>query len=100
MQGKIRLVGASGEEVSSWPLPPGPRTDIGTVDAHARWRLLAQRRGLTLRVDEPCPVLVELLRLCGLAEVLLGPSVEVGRQAECSEQLGVEEVVVPDDPVA
>ena len=102
MQGRIRLVAEGGDVVSSWPLPPGPRTDLGTVDALARWRLLAQRRGLTMRVDAPCPVLVELLRLCGLAELLLDPdgSVEVGGKPEGCEQLRVEEAVVADDPLA
>ena len=80
MQGRIRLVAASGEEVSSWPLPPGRRTDLEVVDALSRWQLLARRRGLELWVEDPCPVLVELVRLCGLDDVL-GCAAEVSPPA-------------------
>ena len=99
MQGTVRLVTVDGVEVARWPLPPGRRTDLQVVDALARVRLLADRNGLVLRVEDACPVLVELLQLCGLAELVL-PSVEVGGEPQCGEQLRPDEVVVPDDPVA
>jgi hypothetical protein len=83
------------EEVASWPLLCEGRADLGAVDAVARLQLEARRQGCTVWLRQACPELVELLALCGLAGVL-----QVGRQAECLEQGGVEEVVVPDDPVA
>ena len=57
--------------------------------------LAARRQGCTLWLRRACPDLIQLLELVGLAGVL-----QVGREAEGLEQGGVEEVVVPDDPVA
>lgn len=82
-----------GVEVASWPLLcDGGRVDLGTVDALARLQLEARRRGCTVWLRHACPDLIELLELVGLLEVI--------RQAERLVQGGVEEVVVPDDPVA
>ena len=82
-----------GVEVASWPLRcEEGRVDLGAVNALARLQLEARRRGCTVWLRHACPDLVELLELVGLLQVV--------RQAEGLEQGGVEEVVVPDDPVA
>lgn len=82
-----------GVEVASWPLRcEGGRVDLGAVNTLARLRLEARRQGCTVWLRHACPDLVELLELVGLLQVI--------RQPEGLEQGGVEEVVVPDDPVA
>ncbi|HET7721455.1 MAG TPA: hypothetical protein VFK43_15920 [Acidimicrobiales bacterium] len=82
-----------GVEVASWPLRcEDGRVDLGAVNALARLQLEARRQGCTVWLRHACPDLIELLELAGLLQV-------VG-QAEGGEQGGVEEVVVPDDPVA
>lgn len=86
-----------GVEVASWPLRcEEGRVDLGAVDALARLQLHARRQGCTVGLRHACPDLIELLELAGVAGVML----EVTRQAEGLEEGGVEEVVVPDDPVA
>ena len=117
-------------EVASWPLLcEEGRVDLGAVNALARLQLKARRHGCTVWLRHACPDLIDLLELVGLAGVLqvgppareagpgtsaplqVGPPareagpgtsapLQVGRQAEGLEQGGVEEVVVPDDPVA
>ena len=83
-------------EVASWPLRGAQgRVDLGAVNALARLQLEARRQGCTVWLRHACPDLLKLLELVGLAGVL-----QVIRQAEGLEQAGVEEVVVPDDPVA
>ncbi|HET9443183.1 MAG TPA: hypothetical protein VFO65_07655 [Acidimicrobiales bacterium] len=92
-----------GEEISRWPLipPAGPDVDLSVVDGLARLQLAARREGCSVVVEGACQRLRELLHLAGLTMVLPRPgSVQVRRQAECGEEPGVEEVVVPDDPVA
>jgi hypothetical protein len=85
-----------GAEVASWPLLcEDGRVDLGAVNAVARLQLEARRQGCTVWLRHACPDLIQLLELAGLAPIL-----QVGRQAEGLEQGGVEEVVVPDDPVA
>ena len=82
-----------GAEVASWPLVcEDGRVDLGAVNALARMQLQARREGCTVWLRHACPDLIELLELVGLLQVI--------RQAEGLEQGGVEEVVVPDDPVA
>jgi hypothetical protein len=76
----------------------GERPDLALVDELARLHLAAKQLGWTLSVREPTGELADLLDLVGLSDVV---SVEVGGQPEQWEQrLGVEEVVMPDDPVA
>jgi hypothetical protein len=82
-------------EVASWPLFVTDNLDLSVVDDLARLQLEAGRQGCTIRLRGACPNLVELLTLVGLAGVL-----QVGGQAEKGEEVRVEEVVVPDDPVA
>jgi hypothetical protein len=47
--------------------------DLVTVDAVARIALAARRRGRRFRIEAPSRDLVELLGLCGLGELVLGP---------------------------
>ncbi len=79
-------------EVATWPLSTA-HVDLSVVDEVARLQLGAGRLGCTVELREVCPELRELLDLVGLG-------VEVGGEAERGEQVGVEEVVMPDDPVA
>lgn len=63
--------------------------DARLINAVARCYLNARRKGATARVTNADAPTLELLRLCGLAEVL---GVEPRRQAEEGEEsLGVEE---------
>ena len=72
------------------------RPDVGAVNALARLQLAARRRGGEIRLRDPSPRLLELIALCGLAEVL---RVEPGRQPEEREQpLRVQERVEMGDP--
>ncbi len=82
-------------ELASWPLlcPDGIRLTV--VDELARLQLQARRQGCSIWLRQACPDLVALLQLVGLGDVL-----QVGGKAERLEQRGVEEVVMPDDPVA
>ncbi len=82
-------------EVASWPLLCRDGVDLSVVEALARLQLEARRQGCSIWLRQVCPELAGLLRLVGLAGVL-----QVGGQAEDREEVGVEEVVVPDDPVA
>ena len=85
-----------GREVGAWPLPcTGQRPDLRDVAVVARLHLIARRAGATVLLRDADPRLLELLDLVGLSAL----TVEVGRESEHLEQPGVEEVVVPDDPV-
>lgn len=88
-------------EVASWPLARGGRPDLTVVDELARLQLAARRLGCSIRLGDACIELVELLDLVGLDDVVGGTDLrrEVVRKAEGGEQFGVEEVVMPDDPV-
>jgi hypothetical protein len=90
-------------ELASWPLAQWDCADLAVVDQLARWQLAARRLGCLIRLRGACPELVELLDLVGLGE-LVSPSpglrFQTRGQAEGGEQRGVEEVVMPDDPVA
>ena len=80
-------------EVASWPLWAGGRPGLSTVDELARLQLAARRLGCSLQLRDARPELWELLDLVGLR-------VEVSGEAEGGEEVRVEEVVMPDDPVA
>ncbi|MDQ3897703.1 MAG: hypothetical protein M3326_10775 [Actinomycetota bacterium] len=100
-----------GEELARWALIGTGRPDLDLVDEVARLQLAARRLGCTIWLDHACPDLVELLELVGLRPVV-GPSgpesggrrggrpLQVVGEAEGGEEGGVEEVVMPDDPVA
>lgn len=91
--GEIVVVTLGGAEVSSWPLAGSRPLDLSVVDDLARLGLAARRLGYAIRLRRPCPVLLELLDLAGLRLEAVG-------EAEGGEQRRVEEVVMPDDPVA
>ena len=71
-----------------------PRPDLSTVDELARLVLAARRLGVGLLFTGVDPDLRDLLCLTGLGQLV----VEVGREAELGEEVGVEEVVQPRDP--
>ncbi|HKF33110.1 MAG TPA: hypothetical protein VKB37_12145 [Jatrophihabitantaceae bacterium] len=76
-------------ELASWPVEGAGLTVVEEL----AWLALAVRRaGYAVRLRDADPDLVRLLGLAGLSEVF--------GQPEIREQRGVEEVVVPDDPVA
>jgi hypothetical protein len=97
LHGVVVLVD-DGDEVARWPLPGRPGLEM--VDDLARLQLAARRGGLSVRLRQASPALSELLDLTGLGQVLPAvPLREAEGEAEGGEQAGVEEVVVPDDPV-
>lgn len=95
----------AGAEVARWDLPAGC-VDLTLVDGLARLQLVMRRAGCIVVLRGASEELTRLLDLVGLGDVigcehqLAGLPVEVGGEAEEGEQAGVEEVVVPDDPVA
>ena len=88
-------------EVVVGPLPEVP-FDLALVDALARVHLTTRRLGCPVRLRNPCPELLELLDLVGLADLLTRPPdplpLEAGGEAEVREPLGVQETVEPGDP--
>ena len=90
------------EEIATWLLRAWTPADLVVVDQLARLQLAARRLGCTIRLRSVCAELAQLLELVGLAELLggCGELRQVGRKPEGLEQVGVEEVVMPDDPVA
>ena len=90
-------------DLASWPLTGWGRPDLAMVDELARLQLAARHLGCSIRLRGACRELVELLELAGLTEVVTGVAslrLEVCGEAERREQAGVDEVVMPDDPVA
>ena len=79
-------------ELARWTLNCDGHPDLGTVDDVARLQLAARRLGWSVRLGAAAAAMSELLELAGLTEVL--------GETEGGEEVGVEEVVVPDDPVA
>ncbi|MEY2568833.1 MAG: hypothetical protein QOE35_3362 [Actinomycetota bacterium] len=94
------VLARDGGEVASWPLPGGGCADLAVVDHLARLQLAARRLGCSIHVRDAGARLVGLLELAGLSEVVpvASRSVEVQGEPEELEQVGVEEVVVADDP--
>ena len=87
--------------IASWPLDTQDPPTLAVVDALARLQLAARGLGCSIRVLDAGPDLWELLDLAGLAPLVCGAStVQVGGETEGGEEVGVEEVVMPDDPVA
>lgn len=90
-------------EVASWPLAGLDRLDLAVVNELARLQLAARRLGCEIRLRAACTELCELLNLVGLGELgsdTAGLCRQSSGEAEGGEQIGVEEVVMPDDPVA
>ncbi len=78
----------------------GGRPDLAVVEALARLQLEARRRGCSICVRDPSRELCELLDLVGLSGLVARSwdlGLDVGRQAECGEELGIEEAVKPGD---
>jgi hypothetical protein len=94
--GPVVVISRDGREVARFPLIGNPPPTLGAIDELARLRLLATRRGYEMRIDHPCDRLLWLLRFTGLEEVLL----QMRGEAEVGEEVGVEEAVVADDPIA
>jgi hypothetical protein len=87
-------------EIVSWPVSNSAGRDLVLVDALARLQLEARRWGCAIRLLGAEDDVLGLVDLVGLKEVLVGSSGrEVAREAEGLEELEIEEVVVPDDPV-
>jgi ABC-type transporter Mla MlaB component len=94
-----------GAEVAAWQAQ-WARCDIAVVDALARLQLAARRLGYAVELRSVSSELLELLDLLGLRELVTGAAgdvclrLEMRGESESREQVGVEEVVVADDPVA
>jgi hypothetical protein len=95
--------------------PPPPRSivivcdvsqivdpDRPALEALARLQLTARRLGVTIQLQNACPVLVDLIALAGLTDVLVvaDSGVEVDRQVEEREQARVDEEVLRSDDSA
>ncbi|MEA2828422.1 MAG: hypothetical protein QOG43_2861 [Actinomycetota bacterium] len=97
------VLARDGVEIVSWPLEVDGRVDLGVVDDLARLQLAARRMGCSIRLRDACGELTALLAFLGLARAVAGATaavLQVVGEAEGGEEGGVEEVVVPDDPVA
>lgn len=92
----------NGVEVASWPLEWWGRPALSVLDELTRLQLDARRAGCEMRLRDPRADLCELLDVLGLRDVLPGGGAlrKMRRQPERSEERRVEEVVVPDDPIA
>ncbi|MEA2901432.1 MAG: hypothetical protein QOH36_1319 [Actinomycetota bacterium] len=95
----VVVLARDGVEVASWPLEVHGPVDLSVVDDLARLQLAARRLGCSLKLRDPSGELTALLAFLGLARAT-GAVLQVIGEAECGEERGVEEVVVPDDPVA
>jgi hypothetical protein len=92
----------AGVEVARWPLAHDLRPDLALVDALARFQLLARRAGCRIEVREAGGALVALLDLVGLGDVVgdARAALQVDREPEGREEIGVEEAGLGHDPVA
>ena len=88
------------EEVARWALTWAGRPDLDLVEEVARLQLAAMRAGCRIWLRHPCPDLIGLLEVVGLRDVVGCRPLQVVGKAEDLEEVGVEEVVMPDDPVA
>ena len=83
---RLSLLDDQGVVVAAGELAADTKPDLGAVDLIARISLMARRTGTTVKLEDVCPELVELLDLAGLP-------VQVERQAERRKQpLRIEEV--------
>lgn len=90
-------------EIANWPLAAWDCPDLAVVDELARLQVAARRLGCSIRLRDAGTELCELLDLVGLGELLRGAAElcrQPGGEAENGEQVGVEEIVMPNDPVA
>ena len=65
MQRAVVVLVRGEREVGRWPLDC-ERADLDAVDQLARTQLAAQRLGCTIRLEQLCPQLRDLLELVGL----------------------------------
>ncbi len=87
-------------ELASWPLAGSGHVDLAVVDELARLLLAARRMGYSIRLREAGAGLLELLDLVGLRDLVTeGGLRQMDGQVEGREELGVDEVVMPDDSV-
>jgi hypothetical protein len=98
----VVVLARDGVEIVSWPFEVRGPIDLSVVDDLARLQLAARRMGCSLKLRDTCGELTALLAFLGLAQAVAGATVglQVVGEAEGGEEGGVEEVVVPDDPVA
>ena len=99
----VVVLARDGVEVAAWPLEVHGPVDLSVVDDLARLQLAARRLGCSIRLRDPSGELTALLAFLGLARAIAGSTGAVSQvvgEAECGEEVGVEEVVVPDNPVA
>lgn len=82
--------------VARWRVEDPARPDLSMMETMARLHLAARRLGLRIRLDRPSVELRQLIDLVGLADLLL----DAGRKSEGGEQLRVEKVVQPGDPLS
>jgi hypothetical protein len=98
---RVVVVGGDGGRGGAVQILGQGRPDLGTVDLVGRIAAAARAAGLRPVVHALDPRLRELVVLSGLADALLGGSVEVGGKPEQREEtLGVEEEVRGGDPAA
>ncbi len=90
------MLSRGGVEVARWPFPDIGRVDLAVVDVLARLELAARTTGCSIHLRNPGAHLAGLLELVGLADAVLQGLGE----AEGGEEVRVDEVVVPDDPIA
>jgi anti-anti-sigma regulatory factor len=77
--------------------------DPAVLDALVRLQLAARRLGSSIRLENACSELVDLLALVGLSDVVPvvgGSGVEVDRQVEQREEVRVDEEVETGDTPA
>ncbi|MCA1691586.1 MAG: hypothetical protein LC733_05050 [Actinobacteria bacterium] len=89
--------------MATFPIAGLAHPDLCFVDTLARLQLTAGRLGCSIRLRDPGEEVCGLLELVGLADVIPGSAgltLEAGREAECGEELGVQEVVPPRDAPA
>jgi hypothetical protein len=95
-------------EVASWRLLPTGPPDLATVDELARLAVAVRRLGWSVRLERASAQLCDLLELTGLTRIVAGPGagepidlvVQVGRETEEAEEVGIEEGMEPGDPIS
>ena len=98
--GEVVIV-RGGVEVARWTIVGDEPCGLALVDELARLELTARRWGCTLWVRHASAELLDLLDLVGLVGLCeLASGLEPRREPEGGEEVGVEEVVMPDDPIA
>ena len=102
--GTVVVSRGDGVVVASWCLPPGRPVDLALVGHLCRLQLLAHRWGWSVVLHDLSVDLRDVLDLVGVADVVgamaatVDGSGHVVGEPEVPEQLGVQEVVEPDDP--